>query len=76
MNTTIVISEVLSTSWKNVKSQIWILAGLVIGMCLISFTISLLMSPLSTSIGGMLISSLISILTQVSDLDFVVEFIA
>ena len=25
MNTTIVISEVLSTSWKNVKSQIWIL---------------------------------------------------
>ena len=27
MNTTIVISEVLSTSWKNVKSQIWILAG-------------------------------------------------
>ena len=62
MNTTIVISEVLSTSWKNVKSQIWILAGLVIGMCLISFTISLLMSPLSTSIGGMLISSLISIL--------------
>ena len=62
MNTTVVISEVLSTSWKNVKSQIWILAGLVIGMCLISFTISLLMSPLSTSIGGMLISSLISIL--------------
>ena len=62
MNTTIVISEVLSTSWKNLKSQIWILAGLVIGMCLISFTISLLMSPLSTSIGGMLISSLISIL--------------
>lgn len=45
MNTTIVISEVLSTSWKNVKSQIWILAGLFIGLCLIAFTVSLLMMP-------------------------------
>ena len=62
MNTTIVISEVLSTSWKNVKSQIWILAGLFIGLCLIAFTVSLLMMPLSASMGGGLLTTLISAL--------------
>lgn len=60
MDATVVVSDVLRTSWKNVKSQIWILAGLVIGMCLISFTISLFTAPLSTSVGGMLVSTLIS----------------
>ena len=50
MDTTIIVSDVLRESWKNVKSQIWILAGLVIGLCLISFTVSLFMTPLSSSI--------------------------
>ena len=30
MDTTFQISEVFQTSWKHVKSQIWVLAGLVI----------------------------------------------
>lgn len=60
MDTTIVVSDVLRASWKSVKSQIWILAGLIIGLCLISFTISLFMTPLSSSTGGMIVSSLIS----------------
>lgn len=60
MDTTIIVSDVLRESWKNVKSQIWILAGLVIGLCLISFTVSLFMTPLSSSLGGKVVSSLIS----------------
>lgn len=48
MDTTIIVSDVLRESWKNVKSQIWILAGLVIGLCLILLTICLFMAPFSS----------------------------
>lgn len=39
------ISEVISTSWKAVKSQIWVLAGLFIGYTIISFIISTFIMP-------------------------------
>ena len=61
MDTTFQISEVFQTSWKHVKSQIWVLAGLVIGICLISFTINLFTLPLQGSTVGMIIAYLISL---------------
>ena len=35
-----IISEVFSTAWKGTKSQLWILAGLLIGYCILSFTLT------------------------------------
>ena len=61
MDATFQISEVFQTSWKHVKSQIWVLAGLVIGICLISFTINLFTLPLQGSTVGMIIAYLISL---------------
>ena len=57
MDTTFQISEVFQTSWKHVKSQIWVLAGLIIGMGLISITINLFTLPLQGSTVGMIIAS-------------------
>ena len=34
-----IISEVFSTAWKGTSTQLWILAGLVIGCCILSFTL-------------------------------------
>lgn len=39
------ISEVLATSWKALKSQIWVLVGLLIGYTIISGIISSFTSP-------------------------------
>lgn len=61
MDATFQISEVFQTSWKHVKSQIWVLAGLVIGICLISFTINLFTMPLQGSTVGMIVAYLISL---------------
>lgn len=35
-----VVSEAFSAAWKGVKSQLWILAGLLIGYSILSFTIN------------------------------------
>lgn len=62
MNSTFQISEVFQSSWKYVKTQIWVLAGLLIGMCLISLVINLFTIPLQDSVFGMLIAYLISLI--------------
>ena len=44
MKQTIAISEILNTSWQSLKSQLWILIGLLIGYTIISFTLNMLLS--------------------------------
>lgn len=56
------ISEVCSTSWRQTKAQIWVLAGLLIGMTIISFTLTAFAMPLQTSIVGTIIINVISII--------------
>ncbi|MEG1544833.1 MAG: hypothetical protein RR382_09975 [Tannerellaceae bacterium] len=55
------ISEVLSTSWKHTKSQIWVLAGLLIGYIIIATTLSLFAIPAEGSIMGTIIVNVISL---------------
>ena len=61
MKAQLVVSEILKESWKLVKSQIWILAGLFIAYILITSTISIFSSPLQTSLIGGIISLVISL---------------
>lgn len=56
------ISEVCCTSWRQTKAQIWVLAGLLIGMTIISFTLTAFAMPLQTSIVGTIIINVISII--------------
>lgn len=56
------ISEVFATSWKCTKSQLWILAGLLIGYFILSFTLSAFAMPMQSSLGGMIIVYVITIL--------------
>ncbi len=60
MSQTIQVSNIFRPSWRLCKSQIWILAGLLIGYVLISFTLSVFMTPLGNSLAGNIVSSLIS----------------
>lgn len=62
MNSSIQVSNILPPSWKLIKSQIWILAGLLVGYLLISSIISIFLLPISDSIVGKLIGWIISIL--------------
>lgn len=54
------ISEVCSTSWQRTKTQIWVLAGLLIGMTIISFTLGVFAMPMQTSIVGRVVTNLVS----------------
>ncbi|WP_075558610.1 hypothetical protein [Parabacteroides timonensis] len=54
------ISEVCSTSWQRTKAQIWVLAGLIIGMSIISFTLGAFAMPIQKSVTGTIIINLIS----------------
>ena len=65
MNATFQISDVFQNSWKFVKSQIWVLAGLFIGFCLLSCVINLCTLPLQGSTIGLVIASLIVFLVTV-----------
>lgn len=56
------ISEVCSTSWQRTKAQIWVLAGLLIGMTIISFTLSAFAMPMQSSIVGLIVTNLISVI--------------
>lgn len=58
------ISEVLSTSWKCLKSQIWVLAGLLVGLSILSFTLSILTAPMQHSLTGQLVVIMISLIIQ------------
>ena len=55
-----IISEVFSTAWKGTKSQLWILAGLLIGYCILSFTLTAFAMPMQSSIIGKIIVNVIS----------------
>lgn len=54
------ISEVCSTSWQRTKAQIWVLAGLLIGMCIISFTLGAFAMPMQQSVVGGIVINLIT----------------
>lgn len=56
------ISEILKTSWRSVKSQIWVLAGLLIGFTIISMIISIFTMPAQSSTTGLVVVNLISLL--------------
>lgn len=58
------ISEVLGTSWKCLKSQIWVLVGLLIGLSILSFTLSILTAPMQHSLTGQLVVIIISFFIQ------------
>ena len=60
MNSSIRVSDVFQPSWKYTKSQIWILAGLYIGYIIISFTLGIFVSAANGSVGGGLLSALVS----------------
>lgn len=62
MEAKFLISEVFNTSWKYTKSQIWVLVGLMIGMFIISFTLSIFALPASGSITGQIVVNLISMI--------------
>lgn len=49
METKFLISEVFTTSWKCLKSQIWVLSGLLIGMSILTFTLSIFAMPMQES---------------------------
>lgn len=57
-----ILSEVFSTAWKGTKSQLWILAGLLIGYCILSFTLSAFAMPIQSSIIGEIIVTVVSVL--------------
>ena len=60
-----IISEVFSTAWKGTKSQLWILAGLLIGYCILSFTLTAFAMPMQSSIIGKIIVNVISALFSI-----------
>ena len=55
------ISDAFKTSWKCVKSQIWVLAGLLIGYTILSLILSLLTGPTQGSWTGETIITIINI---------------
>lgn len=60
MNPMFTIKETVSEAWKVVKANIWVLAGLLIGYVILSFTLSLLLTGDSTTM--LSISSILSII--------------
>ena len=59
------VSETFKTGWKCTKSQIWILAGLLIGYLILSFTLSIFGMPFKDELIGGAIVSIISILFSI-----------
>lgn len=60
-----IISEVFGVAWKGTKSQLWILAGLLIGYCILSFTLAAFAMPMQSSIIGKVIVNVISALFSI-----------
>ncbi|MDH6303946.1 putative membrane protein [Parabacteroides sp. PF5-5] len=56
------ISEVLRTSWDALKSQFWILVGLLLGFTILNLIINLIFAPMATSYTGKILSTLISLI--------------
>lgn len=53
------IAEILSASWNALKSQIWILVGLLVGMIILISVFSMLLMPSMKTITGILIADVI-----------------
>jgi len=60
MKPTFLISEAIKESWRVLKSQIWVLVGLLIGYTIIVTILSLALPSDPANPGGVLISNLIS----------------
>ncbi|MDR1357034.1 MAG: DUF975 family protein [Tannerellaceae bacterium] len=60
METRFTVTNVLSASWRALLSQIWILAGLLIGYTILSSILSVVLAPLlvSSSLGGLFLNLL------------------
>ncbi len=58
------ISEVCSTSWQRLKSQIWVLAGLMIGIAIIYVIVSACTTFAQGSVVGFIVTNLISIVVS------------
>ncbi len=64
MKQTFNLGEIFLTSWKFTKSQLAILCGLLIGFIIILFTLSILVWPAQSSIGGIIVSNtILSVIT-------------
>lgn len=68
MKQTFSISEVLKTSWKYLKEQIWVLVGLFIGFMILSFLISAILpqpDPTLGLSGGVFVKMIITMLVSI-----------
>lgn len=59
------VSDVFRTSWKCTKSQIWVLAGLLIGYIILSFTLSMFAIPAQSSKIALVVVNLISAILSI-----------
>lgn len=59
------VSDVFRTSWKCTKSQIWVLAGLLIGYIILSFTLSMFAIPAQSSKVALVVVNLISAILSI-----------
>jgi uncharacterized membrane protein len=60
MESKFTVSNVLATSWKALVSQIWVLAGLMIGYYILSLILALVLTPMLPALPGQLLMQLIS----------------
>lgn len=65
MDAKFTVSEVFRTSWKHVKSEIWVLAGLLIGYLILSLTLSMFAIPAQSSVVGTIVVNLISAIISI-----------
>ncbi|WP_165157281.1 hypothetical protein [Parabacteroides sp. ZJ-118] len=61
MESKFMLSDVFSTAWRGTKSQLWILAGLLIGYCILFFTLEAFAMPTQSSVIGKIIVNVISV---------------
>lgn len=54
------ISGIFKDSLKAAKSQMWVLAGLLVGFCIISFTLSAVLLPMQQSVTGQFVINLLN----------------
>ena len=62
MKPNLIIADAIKTSWKAVKSPIWVLVGLLIGYTILSFILSIFGTPGSGSIAGSIIVNFVSLI--------------
>ena len=65
MESKFTISEVLKTSWKCTKSQIWVLVGLFIGYTIISSILSIFGMPAQELSTGIIITNLVNLIISI-----------